>query len=141
MSLDGPEEIHNALRTDRGGRGSFVRVLRGIDVLQRHQVDFSILCVLARHNVRRAAELMAFYRAQRFTRVQFIPAMDFQAIQPDRPPSFLITPAAYGAFLVEAFDAWYEAGSPTVSVRIFDNFLQSYLGLPNDMCVQPEPCS
>jgi uncharacterized protein len=141
VSLDGPEEIHDALRTDRGGRGSFARVLRGIDVLRRHRVDFNILCVLGPHNVGRASELMAFFRRQRFTHVQFIPAMDFQAIQPDRPPSFLITPAQYGAFLVEAFDAWYEGGSPTISVRIFDNFLQSYLGIPNDMCVHADTCN
>jgi uncharacterized protein len=140
VSLDGPEEIHDALRTDRGGRGSFARVLRGVDVLRRHEVDFNILCVLGPHNVGRAGELLAFFRTQRFTHVQFIPAMDFQAIQSDRPPSFLITAAEYGAFLVEAFDAWYEAGSPTISVRIFDNFLQSYLGLPNDMCVQAATC-
>lgn len=140
VSLDGPEKIHDALRTDRGGRGSVARVLRGIDVLRRHGVDFNILCVLGPHNVRRAGELMAFFRAQRFTHVQLIPAMDFQAIQPDRPASFLITPAEYGAFLVDAFDAWYEAGSPTISVRIFDNFLQSYLGVPNDMCVHAATC-
>lgn len=140
VSLDGPEEIHNALRADRGGRGSFARVMRGTDVLRRHGVDFNNLCVLAPHNVRQAAELMTFYRAQRFTHDQFIPAMDFQAMQPDRSASFLITPAEYGAFLVEAFDVWYEGGSPTLSVRIFDNFLQSYLGVPNDMCVHASTC-
>jgi uncharacterized protein len=140
VSLDGPEEVHDALRTDRGGRGSFARALRGIDVLRRHGVDFNILCVLGPHNVGRAGELMAFFRRRRFTHVQFIPAMDFQAIQPDRPPDFLITPAQYGAFLVEAFDSWYEHGSPTISVRIFDNFVQSVLGVPNDLCVHADTC-
>jgi len=140
VSLDGPEEVHNALRTDRGGRGSFACVLRGIDILRCHGVDFNILCVLGPHNVGRASEVMAFFRRHRFTHIQLIPAMNFQAIQPDRPPAFLITPAQYGAFLVEAFDAWYEAGSPTISVRIFDNFLQSYLGVPNDMCVHAGTC-
>ncbi|HSB71692.1 MAG TPA: anaerobic sulfatase maturase [Candidatus Methylomirabilis sp.] len=140
VSLDGPAEIHDALRTDRGGRGSFARVMRGIDALRQHEVDCNILCVLGPHNIRRAGELMRFFRGQRFSHVQFIPAMDFQAIQPDRPPSFLITPAEYGAFLVDAFDAWYEEGSPSLSVRIFDNFLQSYLGVPNDMCVHAATC-
>jgi uncharacterized protein len=140
VSLDGPEEVHNALRTDRGGRGTFASVLRGIEVLRRHGVDFNVLCVLGPHNVWRASELMAFFRRQRITHVQFIPAMNFQAIQPDRPPVFLVTPAQYGAFLVEAFDAWYEAGSPVFSVRIFDNFVQSYLGVPNDMCVHADTC-
>ena len=114
--------------------------MRGIDVLRHHGVDCNILCVLGPHNIRRAGELMRFFRSQRLTHVQFIPAMDFQAIQPDRPPAFLITPAEYGAFLVEPFDAWYEEGSPRLSVRIFDNFLQSHLGVPNDMCVHAATC-
>ncbi len=35
---------------------------------------------------------------------------------------------------------WYDTGAPTISVRIFDNFLQSYLGVPNDMCVHASTC-
>lgn len=140
VSLDGPEAVHDALRRDRGGRGSFARVMRGIEVLRRHRVEFNILCVVGPHNVERAGELMAFFRGQGFSHVQFIPAMDFQATEPDRPATFLITPIQYGAFLVEAFEAWYQSGLPTVSIRTFDNFLQSLTGLPNELCVHADTC-
>jgi serine-type anaerobic sulfatase-maturating enzyme len=140
VSLDGPREIHDQLRTDRGGRGSFERVMRGIDVLRRWEVDFNILCVLGPHNVDRPKELMRFYRAQRFSHVRFIPAMDFQAMEPDKPPAYLITPEQYGEFLVQAFDDWHGEGAPTISVRIFDNFLQNTVGVPADLCVHGDRC-
>src|SRR5579875_132352 len=135
VSLDGPPEIHNRRRTYRSGRGTFDHVMRGIDVLRRHRVDFNILCVLGPHNVERPRELMRFYRQQGFSHVQFIPEMEFQAMEPDRPARYAITPAQYGAFLRDAFDEWYQEGRPTLSVRTFDNFLQNYVGVATDLCV------
>lgn len=81
-----------------------------------------------------------FFCRAGFTHVQFIPAMDFQAMEPERPPAYLISPEQYGRFLTEAFDVWYEGGFPRISVRIFDNFLQTYVGLPNDLGVHSELC-
>lgn len=140
VSLDGPREIHDLQRRNRAGRGTFDHVLRGIDVLRRHEVPFNILCVLGPHNVDRPEELMRFFRSERFTHVQFIPAMDFQAFEPDAPPTYLITPEQYGEFLVRTFDLWWEGGRPALSIRTFDNFLQSYLGIPNDLCVHADGC-
>lgn len=140
VSLDGPRDIHDQLRRNRGGVGTFDQVMRGIEVLRRHAVEFNVLCVLGPHNITRAGELMRFYRAEGFTHVQFIPAMDFQAFEPNRPPSFLVDAEEYGEFLVEAFDLWYESGGPRLSVRIFDNFVESHVGLPNDLCVHGSRC-
>jgi len=141
VSLDGPEQIHDSVRRDRGGHGSFRRVMAGIDVLRRHGVDFNILCVVGPHNVSRVRELMRFFRGEGFSHVQFMPAMDFQSVEPDAPPSYLITAEEYGKFLVELFDEWYQGGFPTTSVRTFDAILQSYLGMPNDLCVYGEQCN
>ena len=140
VSLDGPEEVHDSIRRDRGGHGSFRRVMAGIDALRRHQVEFNILCVVGPHNVGRARDLMRFFRAEGFGHLQFIPAMAFQSIEPDAPAEYLITPTEYGDFLVELFDEWYQQGFPTVSVRTFDSIIQSYLGIANDLCIYSERC-
>jgi uncharacterized protein len=141
VSLDGPEQIHDSVRRDRGGHGSFRRVMAGIDVLRHHGVDFNILCVVGPHNVSRVRELMRFFRGEGFSHLQFMPAMDFQSVEPEVPPSYLITAEEYGEFLAELFDEWYQRGFPTTSVRTFDAILQSYLGLPNDLCVYGERCN
>ena len=140
VSLDGPEEVHDSIRRDRGGHGSFRRVMAGIEALRRHQVEFNILCVVGPHNVGRARDLMRFFRAEGFSHLQFIPAMAFQSVEPDVPAEYLITPTEYGDFLVELFDEWYQQGFPTVSVRTFDSIIQSYLGIPNDLCIYSERC-
>lgn len=141
VSLDGPEEINDVVRKGVAGNGSFRRVMKGIEALQRNRVDFNILTVLGPHNVGRVRELMRFFRGEGFHYLQFMPAMAFQAIQPLKSPSYLITPEKYAEFLVALFDEWYGNGTPTVSVRIFDNFLESYLGVQNELCVHSRSCN
>jgi uncharacterized protein len=84
---------------------------------------------------------MRFFRGEAFTHIQFIPAMDFQSTEPERPAAYLIGSEDYGEFLVRLFDDWYQGGSPTISIRTFDSFLQSYLAMPSGLCVHGDSCS
>ena len=43
ISLDGPREMHDAYRRDKGAQGTFDRVMRGLGALQRHDVDYNVL--------------------------------------------------------------------------------------------------
>lgn len=140
VSLDGPEEIHDQLRTDRRGNGTFRAAMDGARILLQYGVDLNILCVVAPHNLQYPGALLDFYRGAGFSHVQFMPAMTFQATDPDTPAGYLITPEEYGSFLTALFDAWYRDGLPTTSVRTFDNLLQSYLQIPNDLCIHADTC-
>ncbi|MBW4084321.1 anaerobic sulfatase maturase [Paenibacillus sp. S150] len=140
VSLDGPEHIHNARRVNAAGQGSYDRVMRGIGHLRRHQVDFNILSVLHEGNVRRAQEMMDFYRTEGFTHVQFIPCMDFRSQETGKAPDFHITPEQYGQFLCELFDIWYNGGNPQFSERFFDTLLDQTLGREAGLCIHSSSC-
>ncbi len=140
VSLDGTQPIHDVRRITRTGSGTYRRVLRGIDHLRNAQVDFNILTVLHEQNIRRALELFQFYRQEGFDYVQFIPAMDFRAQDPHKPPRYLISPQEYGQFLCEAFDLWYNDGNPDMSVRFFDNILARYVGEEAELCILRASC-
>ncbi len=48
ISIDGPRELHDTYRQDKGGRPTFDRVMRGLDYLQKHKVEYNVLtCVNA----------------------------------------------------------------------------------------------
>jgi uncharacterized protein len=55
LSVDGPEEIHDAYRVDKGGKPTFARVMRGLGILKKHGVEFNTLTVINRLNSYRAA--------------------------------------------------------------------------------------
>ncbi len=138
VSLDGPQAIHDARRTDARQQGSFRRVLRGIDHLRKRGVEFNILTVLHKGNVGKARELMAFYREEGFKWVQFIPCMSFSAQGTNSDGVYEITPEEYGRFLCDAFDAW--VGEPALSIRFFDNFLNVANGGQGELCILQESC-
>src|SRR5207249_2923358 len=42
LSLDGPREMHDTYRVDKGGNATFDRVMAGLELLKKHSVQFNI---------------------------------------------------------------------------------------------------
>ena len=77
LSIDGPAEIHDTYRVDKGGKGSFGRVMNGLAALQRHGVEWNALTTVHAANQHLGREVYAFLRdacGARF--MQFIPIVE-----------------------------------------------------------------
>ena len=137
VSVDGTAAIHDALRPDAAGRGSFARVEDTVDRLERLGAEFNILTVVSGPVAREGRS--CFEALSKYGYLQFIPCIDpFDG----RPSDYSLSPEAYGAFLKTTFDAYYAAfcrGRP-VSVRNFDNYLGILMGLPPENCGQCGRC-
>jgi uncharacterized protein len=46
VSLDGPPDVHDALRVDHKSRGSYVNAVRGLKLIQDADVPLHVLCVI-----------------------------------------------------------------------------------------------
>ena len=51
VSLDGPPELHDAARIQRGGRGSHARVVEGVRRLLEARIPHQVEVTVGRHNV------------------------------------------------------------------------------------------
>jgi uncharacterized protein len=51
VSIDGPKEIHDAHRVDRGGQGSFDNAVQGFRILKENGVDVGVSCTITPSNV------------------------------------------------------------------------------------------
>lgn len=149
VSLDGPRELHDRFRQDKGGRPTFDRVMAGLRVLQRQGVDYNLLTVVSAANV---AEPRAVYRFLKGTGARFLqfiplveraaaPADDLAAVPAVEAVSAETVPAAaYGTFLNGVFDEWIRKDVGRVFVRDFDVMLGLWLGQPAALCVYAETC-
>jgi len=72
LSLDGPAEIHNAYRRDASGAGSFDAVMRGLDVLKRHEVEFNILASVTPAATAKPLDVYRFFREAGVKFIQFL---------------------------------------------------------------------
>ena len=131
VSLDGPEDMHDALRKDAGGCGTYRRVMRTIEKLRHFGIPYNILCVVTAETARRSQETWNALREHQY--LQFIPCID--GLDGSRNP-YSLSPEAYGQFLIDIFDAYeraFKEGSP-VSERRLDNYLSILAGFAPEEC-------
>jgi uncharacterized protein len=75
LSMDGPRELHDAYRVDKGGHPTFDKVLRAARLMQQHEVDFNVLCTVHAKNADHPLEVYRFFRDELGTRhIQLIPS-------------------------------------------------------------------
>jgi uncharacterized protein len=124
VSLDGPQDIHDAYRLDVAGRGSFDRVMAGIEQLRSSGAEFNILTMVTSRSAGEVERLWSFFRQEGFAYQQYIPCVEFD--EEGEPLPYTVGPEEWGRFLTEIFRLWYPEYVRTVSVRNFDtvvNFL------------------
>ncbi|MBD3393728.1 MAG: anaerobic sulfatase maturase [Chitinivibrionales bacterium] len=138
VSLDGPPAIHDRYRRYAGGRGSHADVLKGIDRLRAHGVDFNILVLVNSENAGRAAEVYRYLRDNGFLFHQYIPCVEFDRAGNLRP--FAITGEQWGAFLCGLFDAWHASDTRRVSIRLFDAVLSYMVDNTYTICHMHSTC-
>ena len=76
ISIDGPTALHDRYRRDAGNEGSFARVMRGLELLKKHKVEFNTLTVINDLNASRPLEMYDFLKATGSTFWQFIPIVE-----------------------------------------------------------------
>ena len=155
VSIDGPRELHDHYRVDKGGQPTFDDVVRGVGVLQAHGVDFTTLTVVNRDNARQPIEVYEFLKDLGSRFLQFIPIVERAGVPgethpgpalaapevPDAPVTpWSVRPADYGAFLCVIFDRWVRQDVGRMAVQVFEVALESWLGLPQSVCVFRETC-
>ncbi|MDD7384710.1 MAG: anaerobic sulfatase maturase [Actinomycetaceae bacterium] len=162
VSIDGPEEYHDAYRVNKAGRGTHALVIRGWKLLEKFDVQRNILCTVHHANQDHGAEIYRYFRDDlHASYIQFIPivervqAADIEAAEQgwtaamkagvmyQQDGQFVtsrtVDPHAYGQFLIDVFHEWSRHDIGTVSVQDFDAAVNSFFGVPS-VCVHAPEC-
>ena len=145
LSLDGPKELHDIYRKDKAGNGTFERVMRAAKLLQKHNVEFNILCTVNSKNADHPLDVYRFFRDQLGTHyIQFIPIVErdnesgFQ--EGDKVTDRSVRPDQWGRFLIKIFDEWVKRDVGKTFVLNFDGALAGWLGMAGTVCIFGPTC-
>jgi uncharacterized protein len=144
LSVDGPRAMHDAYRVDKGGKPTFDRVLRGLDVLRRHQVEWNALTTVNTANGDHGREVYTFLRDE--LGAQFVQLIPIVERAPNGQRGDLVTHRTvgaeqYGQFLVDVFEEWGRHDVGDVFVQVFDTALAHWMGMDQfGMCVHNRTC-
>jgi len=155
ISIDGPAELHDAYRVDKGGQPTHARVMRGIEVLRKHGVEFNTLTTVHRVNSQHPLEVYRFLKENGSGFMQFIPIVERISAQKTEDGLVLVSPTfheeasvapwsveprQFGNFLSTIFDEWVRKDVGTQFVQLFDICLQIWAGMEPSLCVFRRQC-
>ena len=155
LSLDGPEDLHDAFRRTKGGRPTFRRVMQTVEMFRARGVEYNTLSVVNRLSEGRGAEIYRFFRdTVRSRYMQFLPAVEHVVdvegfhrpliVSPEREGARLaewsVTADGYGQFLCDVFDEWVVGDVGQVFVQMFDATLAQWCGVQPGVCSMGETC-
>jgi uncharacterized protein len=161
LSIDGPREIHDTYRVNKGGKGSFDEVMRGLALLRDAEVEWNALTTIHAANADHGREVYCFLRDECGARfVQFIPIIERVAEAAedgavpwtswrDRPlyvqdgdhvTARSVTAEQYGRFLIDVFEEWVRRDVGQVYVQMFDVALGNWVGALPTLCIHSETC-
>lgn len=145
LSIDGPKELHDSYRKDKGGQGTFDRVLKAARLLQEHKVEFNILCTVNRRNAEHPLKVYRLFRDELGAHyIQFIPIVErdnesgFQ--EGGRVTDRSVRPDQWGRFLIEIFHEWVRRDVGQTFVLNFDGALAGWLGRAGTVCIFGPTC-
>jgi uncharacterized protein len=139
VSIDGPRDLHDAFRVDKGGKPTYDRVMAGLDVLKRHGVEWNALTVVNSRSAGRGLEVYRFLRDD--LGAQFIQLIPIVERDGDGVSTRTVNPADYGQFLIDVFEEWIRHDVGDVFVQSFDTALAHWMGMPElGICVHQETC-
>lgn len=121
VSLDGPAAIHDIYRKKISGNQTHSEVMKKIEILGKHKVEFNILILVSKANVGKAREVYKYLTENGFYYHQYIPCVEFGSDGKLLPYS--INGWEWGNFMCEIFDSWFAKDSMKVSIRLFDSVI------------------
>lgn len=155
LSIDGPEDLHDAYRVTRQGRPTFTKVLNAIELLKKHKVEFNTLTVINNINVKHPERVYEFLKATGSSFLQFIPLVEREAQKVEDGDLYYIDPnytkkanvtdwsvnaSEYGQFLNRIFDIWVRRDIDKIYVQMFDTTLGAWCNQPAQLCIFSETC-
>ena len=161
ISIDGPKDIHDRYRRDKGRNPTFDKVVRGIGLLYSAGVEFNTMSTVNKASEGRGLEVYQFLKSIGSHYMQFMPVLEHvkypvdkngKPVKGSRP--FIVDPhetgaqiapwsvsdIGFGKFMCDIFDFWVRNDVGRYYVNQFDATLANWYGVLPGTCVYAETC-
>ncbi len=141
LSFDGAIKVHDNLRIDAAGKGTYRRVVQASRVMDKYGVDYNILAVVTPDVARNIDKVYAEMKKRGFRYLQFIPCLN--PLDCDEILEYTLTNEDYKYFLKTLFSLWYKdfMAGEYYSIRYFDNLYFLFDGKGAEQCGMQGHCN
>jgi uncharacterized protein len=121
LSIDANAKVHNKNRTGSCGEGTFQACLKSKALLEKHGVEYNILCVLTNELGGMPGTVWNFILNEKIRYIQFIPCLE--GLGGKEESTFALRPTRFANFYIRLYSLWVKElkkGS-YISVKFFDD--------------------
>lgn len=153
VSIDGPQEFHDEYRKNRQGQPSFAKVMKGIELLKKHGVEYNAMAVVNDFNADYPLDFYHFFKEIDCHYIQFTPIVErisqradglslSSPIQNEKAEltDFSVSPEQWGNFLCAIFDEWVREDVGNYYIQLFDSTLANWIGEQPGVCSMAKNC-
>ncbi len=158
LSLDGPKDLHNTYRKNKGGGPTFDKVKKAQLMFKQYGVEYNILTTVNAENSREPLAVYNFLKEAGIEFIQFIPiverdaddnskALGLSLSSPEANPNYQfsmtdwsVVPEEYGNFLISIFDQWVRNDVGKIFVMNFEWALNSAINGISGVCQFAPQC-
>lgn len=161
VSIDGPADIHDKFRRDKGGRPTFERVVKGIEMLYRAGTQYNLMCTVNSASEGNGLKVYSFLKSLGSAYIQFMPVLEHvvypvgqdgrrdrkkrpHIVSPCQTDAVIapwsVSSTGYGRFLCDIFDYWVRNDVGRVFVNIFEAVLALWCGAQPCTCSFSQTC-
>ncbi|NHI84005.1 MAG: radical SAM protein [Candidatus Thorarchaeota archaeon] len=125
LSIDGPKDIHDLMRKDKGGRGTFYQVMDAVAMIRNVGLPVGCVTVLHQQNLHHIERMYKFFRDND---INFRINPIVKSGRATRAYNELsITPKEYGEAMCKLFDLWFEEDGP-IQIEPLETIVGNLIG-------------
>ena len=132
LSIDANAAIHNSIRIDIKGAGTYEACIKAKSVMENHNVENNILCVLTNELAGEPDKVWRFIIKEKIRFIQFIPCLE--SFNEDETSPYPLKPARFANFYSRFYYLWMkelEKGE-YYSIKLFDDTANYFFrGIPS----------
>ena len=154
VSIDGPQEFHDEYRRNKQGLPSFYKVMKGIELMKKHGVEYNAMAVVNDYNVDYPLEFYRFFKEIDCHYIQFTPIVERLGFHQDgtlltspeqqdaniKLAPFTVDAGKWGDFLCTVFDEWLKEDVGNYYIQLFDSTLANWVGEQPGVCTLARTC-
>lgn len=141
LSVDGTQEIHDSLRHNKIGAGTYKRIMQSVEMLDFYGVEYNILTVVTPEIVRNIENIYTEYQRRGWKHQQYIACLDPLG-EEHRGKKYSLSPELYGDFLIRLYHLWKKdlKKGKHPYIRQFENYVGIAAGYFAEACDQRGVC-
>ena len=137
ISIDGPQDLHDAYRRSPRRQSTWQQVMRGIELLNQYDVMWNAMATVNHLTADEPQRFYRFFRDMGCQFLQFTPVVErLQGVVTD----YSVTPGQWGRFLCGVYDEWVCKDIGQLFVQLFDATLANWVGEAPGLCSMAPLC-